>query len=327
MEEGSKEVSESKEAEERNENGNVEEVEDSIASKSVNEYNPKKPLYETKERHNKKASKENNSKISSNKRNGLELLVSNLSEKAKELGIDETEYISSKLPKHSILYLENKSWSNSDESDGEDTINGAVILAYHIDKKTGKLEVLFEQKSPEHPTESGKLAPFGGAIKVGESSLEALIRELEEELVEPASSIIIEAFGKKGEHYERLTHTENGQVGYIDIYTVEIEDERAWQKVKYATTKNEAGPARVLPHDIILKDIHDKYFAFKYGPMIKGFVIENLPKQTTHTSYPNFKPEFVFAGNYQINLSLETIGNKQNPYANTFVPNFKISLN
>ena len=121
-------------------------------------------------------------------------------------------------------YIEATHSADSDEDN--DTQNGAVAIIYHKDKKTGELEFLFEEKPLDYPVPEagGKLSLVGGAIQRKEKSIDALVRELSEELEEPAASIVIKSLDKYS-FYQKLAFEYKGIKGYTDIYVIEIKQE------------------------------------------------------------------------------------------------------
>ena len=181
---------------------------------------------------------------------GLEQRVSELEKKAEEFGVDEYDY------------------------EGEDTINGAVVLPYHINDKTGKLEVLLEQV-PRGYDEEGKIKIFGGAQKTTDKSDSyTAMREIKEEIKEPAASIITERLNNNGYIIDIVSYFVNGKMGYIVVYGVEIKGRNEWEMVKRAITQHDGGIPRVLGEDRVIKT-DNGYFAYQYGQVIKGVIAGN----------------------------------------------------
>ena len=196
----------------------------------------------------------------------LEKAVSRLDAGADSAGCQNTS-----LPRNLAEYVEAAHSANSDED--KDTPNGAVAIIYHQDKKTGELEFLFEEKPLDYPVPEarGKLSLVGGAIQAKEKSLEALVRELAEEIEEPAASIVIESLRMKDSFYQRMPYEYMGIKGYSDIYVIEIKKESSWNAVKQAAFKHDAGIPRVLKQN----EMHVDDFAFGYGEIAKRFADAN----------------------------------------------------
>lgn len=208
---------------------------------------------------------------------GLEKAVSESSVRADTENID---YLNTRINRFLAEHAEAAHGDNSD--DDQDTSNGVVTFIYKRDKKTGELEFLFEQKPIDYPDAGGKLSLVGGYIKRGEKSLEALVRELREEIKPPAAPIIIESLSKNS-FYKRVPYEYHGTKGYTDIYAIEITNESRWNAVKSAVFQHDAGFPRVLKQH----ELHVDDFAFGYGKIAKKFADENssFGKKSAHFPY------------------------------------------
>lgn len=174
----------------------------------------------------------------------------------------------------------NDSDDSADSNESNNTANSAVIIICKRDEKTRELEFLCEQKPLDHP-DAGKLSLVGGRIQKGEKSLDALVRELSEELDEPAASIVIKSLDKYS-FYQRLPYEYKGVKGYTDIYAVEIRHEASWNAVKQAMFKHDAGFPRVLKQH----ELHVDDFAFGYGEIVKKFAdSKSVSKKITHSPH------------------------------------------
>lgn len=211
------------------------------------------------------------------KRSDLEGKISNWRKEARELGKDETEYVSLKLAQRPIFYSGNSDEERESEQ-GEDTPNGVLAFIYHRNTETGELELLFEQIKPDYyqTQNRGKIKPFGGFLKTTDkSSVDGFVREAWEEFEAPAAQIIIKAAINDGKHYARKYYKEGGISGYTDILEIEIKSNVGWEIAKNAITKHDAGRPIVLT-DSIAHQLNDEYYAFGYGPFIKEFISEKL---------------------------------------------------
>ncbi len=216
-------------------------------------------------------SQNNGAKSRITTRSGLEKTVSELQANRKEN--DDPKNLKAKLLQNSAINVD-VGYRNSSEED-EDTLNGAVAIIYHQDKK-GNLEFLFEEKPVDYPVPEarGKLSFVGGVIQIRESSLEALVRELTEEIEEPVATILLKALSKNVNTYRRLPYEYKGRAGYTDIYVIQVEQETDWNAVKWAAFKHDAGFPRVLTHNDVIE--RSKDFAFGYGEIAREFVKNNL---------------------------------------------------
>ena len=251
------------------------------------------------------------------RRSSLEKAVSE-----SDAGDYRAESQNTKLSLNLAKYVEAAHSSNSDED--KEGPNSAVIIIYHRNKQTdsGELEFLFEQKPLDHPDASGKLSLVGGRIQKGEKSLEALVRELTEEIEEPAASIIIESLGTNPRVYKKLPYEYKGIKGYSDIYVIEIMQESRWNDVKHAVFKHDAGTPRVLKHN----EIHIDDFAFGYGEIVKKFADDKFgTKKSAHLPYAGsaylaqfsskkFSP-FPYAGSSYSAPSLLSLDSSKHPLA------------
>jgi|GEM_PF-5557340 8-oxo-dGTP pyrophosphatase MutT (NUDIX family) len=185
--------------------------------------------------------------------------------RAIKAGSNRREYQSAKL----CCSLAAAETGHSAYYDEDDTRDGAVGIIYHKDKETGNLEFLFEEKPFDYPVPEarGRLSFVGGAIKRGETSLEALVRELKEEIEEPFASIVLESLRTDGNFYQRLPYEYKGTRGYTDIYTMEIKQEDNWNVVRWAAFQHDAGSPKILTH----RNMRADDFAFGYGEIAQRF--------------------------------------------------------
>lgn len=219
----------------------------------------------------------------------LEGILPNLKARADELGVDRAEYVSSYLAKHPLTYKEKGNKANRGNSGDDDsfllsedtdlsrlislehtreksqpydTYDGAVVIVYHRDEETGKVYFSFEKKPETHPLK-GKLALYGGTVRVGETYNEALPRELKEE--DPRGyDIILDALrnnGNNGYYFTEVSDYVDGVPSTTKFWVAEIEDPSKWEV--YTSTKSTEGDKTILSYkerslekmiDTILKD-------------------------------------------------------------------------
>ena len=176
----------------------------------------------------------------------------------------------------------------------ESTSDGAiVIIAYEG-------ESIYEMKnSAEDGDEQGKIQPYGGHIDivdgVEESPLEAVMREISEEIGDEAGDIIIEYL--KGKSYYRKVSSEYGDTY---IFTVVIQDQAEWETIKAAPSKHDAGPRKLIDLPTLL-EMPDDQFAWGYGPTIKSFMTETF--ETNSYSLPSYKPQEFYSSKVEYNIA------------------------
>mgnify|MGYP001560737967 CR=1 FL=1 len=196
----------------------------------------------------------------SNKKAGLEALVSKSENKASIIVVKPIEHISSEFAKNLIPYL------SEVEEDGyeEDTNKGAAAIIYN--KEIG--EFYFELKPDTYPIKEarGKLALVGGKVERGENSLDALIREIEEEVVDKRAQEILKGkLTQLGTCYYTIVEIVDGKKVETDIYLINVPLSR-WETVKNSALTE--GLKQVLTRHEISNRLND--FAFKYEePLIK----------------------------------------------------------
>ena len=170
------------------------------------------------------------------------------------------------------------------EHSAESTDNGVIALVYN--EETG--EVAFEQKPHDYfvASERGKLQCIGGHVKKGETSLEALIRELEEEAV--SSSALVKALKEKGYNYHTQTAEFGGKIVYTEFWVVPLSN-KEWKNFVDGGLMAEAGPLRTLSSRQAYNQ-DDKFYAFESGPIVKEIMgniqpIHSLTSQSSHGSH------------------------------------------
>ena len=194
-------------------------------------------------------------------------------------------------------------------------VQGSVAFIYHRDKETGAVEYLFEQKPDDYiPTaQRGKFSLIGGTRESGEESLETLIRELEEEFESKAAkSILIRILRNNPVFYVTKTDVDGKRIAVTDIYEIEVESKKDWEIIKMSKSSDDAGNFMVFSSKTAL-ELDKEYYAFDYGWLIKGFIIENEnknPSYSMHNTTENkmnlFKPT-IYPDSIMVNNSLSNL--------------------
>jgi len=200
--------------------------------------------------------------------------------------------------------------SETERPGRERSNHGAVAIIYYENQDTGKIEVLFEQRPANDKLESerGKLSLIGGAIDIvdgrSEGSLEALMRELDEEIGdEKAKTIIRKALDSTRELYTILSDNVGGEIANTYVYKIKIYSAKEWNIVKRTYLADGSGTARVLSSDEITSTPKNG-FAFSFGETAHGFVARNNMFQTKNAeNYKSkthdliSKPSLIFSNN------------------------------
>ena len=197
-----------------------------------------------------------NKSTSTNKKN-RDSLDEKIIDEARESEIDAAEYFSS-------VIAERQAYARTEEGEKKETNRGSAAIIYN--KGTG--EFYFELKPDSYPIKEarGKLALVGGHVEHGENSLDALIREIEEEVVDPKAQIILKAkLTQLGTYYYTIVEIVNGQRIETDVYLIDFySDNKEWRTVRNSSLTE--GLKQVLKYD----EIHSDDFAFRHEePLIK----------------------------------------------------------
>jgi len=184
--------------------------------------------------------------------------------------------------------------SESEDKRGHDTFDGAVAVFYNSQKG----EIILELKPESHPTPEfrNKYAPIGGSTQVGESPLETLVRELQEEAAPDEYKILLEALIENGRKVGEIKDYVDGVPSVISVYAAEIKDLEKWDIAKYAKLKE--GDNTTLSYGQAL-GMGNNAFAYQSGEVIKNVIISNLeeishaksPKASFSSQMPEYKPQ------------------------------------
>lgn len=204
---------------------------------------------------------------------GLEILVRKSVAKAKAMKVDPAEYLSAELARNPVRYS-NAALNKIETSERErvDTLDGSVVIVYHIDKANGQVYFAFESKTEAYPIKEarGKLALFGGTTRLGESPPETASRELKEE--DPESyKTLIEALKDNGRKVYEVRDRVEGVPSWTSVYAAEIKDPREWKK--YSSTTTTEGHKRILTLEEALLARSKNAFAFpSQGNAVYDFI-------------------------------------------------------
>ena len=197
-----------------------------------------------------------------------------------------------------------------------DTLDGAVVIFYYRDPKTGKVYFPLEVKSGHpNPEVDGKIGFLGGTIKVGESPPEAAVREVQEE--DPDSyQILIKALKDNGYKFDELRGRVDGVLAITTIYAAEIKDAASIGRVTSSELTEGYKIVLSLEEIVNLLNNSKSAFAYQYGEVLQSFVttkfqeeIQNLYSKPNSTAFlmsksmQAYKPSGVYAYNAATNYS------------------------
>lgn len=200
------------------------------------------------------------------------------------------------------------------EGSSDEEKDGAIALIYHQNPATGEVEFYLEEKSPDYSPRryAGALALIGGGVKRGEGHFEALVREFDEELNEPAKSILINALKENKKPYFEIADYEGGLKVINYVYRIEVKPEEEWKKIKSSEMTKEAGISRVRTLDQIVGTSRVSW-AWNHFDIITGFI---------YTIYPT-KVQRAYGNVYLKNLDS---GYQQNAIDSTSNPETSFSF-
>lgn len=197
-----------------------------------------------------------------------------------------------------------KEINESKSREVHDSFDAAHVIIYHRDPKTGKLYIPLEIKPDDYPIKEfvGKASLYGGSLKIGESPIEGLPRELKEE--DPSSyKIIIKALNESRYKVAEITKLIDGVPSTTYIWAAEIKDPQEWNK--YTLAKSTEG-AKAIPSLEEIMGMKDNDFAFGFGPIVKGFGIlisEKHGKISGYSPSYHFNPNNIFSSSTFQNLN------------------------
>lgn len=153
-----------------------------------------------------------------------------------------------------------------------DTGDGSVVIPFWIDEETGKVYLSFERKSKTHPS-AGKLALYGGHVRVGETYFDALPRELTEEDPE-GGYIVLKALKDNKYNLEDALYDANGVPSRTQIRATQLRDPSDIEK--YVSSKTTEGDKTVLSLEETVEAMRKNSFAFPEQQKAVAELIERI---------------------------------------------------
>ena len=171
-----------------------------------------------------------------------------------------------------------KSFGNESRKEKKKTYQGAVAQIYHINPD-GSAEYLLERNSLDYPYSEaqGKVRHIGGHVDWGESPLEALFREFDEEIADPTVRSILKYNLAKSQDLYAIIESPplpDGHKVHDYVYRLEIKSDAEWEYVKN-TKLRDAGEAVVMSSQQINKTTENDW-AFSHGWITKKLMSDYL---------------------------------------------------
>lgn len=176
------------------------------------------------------------------------------------------------MPSELIKAHAEESAKSGQEDRHYDTIDGAVVIFYYRDPKTGNVYFPLEVKSGHpNPEVDGKIGFLGGTIKVGESPPEAAVREVQEE--DPDSyQILIKALKENGYKFDEARGRVDGVLAITTVYAAEIKDTASIETIKSSQLTEGYKIVLSLEEIVNLLKKDKSAFAYQYGDVLQKFV-------------------------------------------------------
>ena len=223
-----------------------------------------------------------------NRRQGLEGIISTVANEAKDLGVDPTEYMSSEFARNLIRHSKEAEDRSSDEDyNAEQSLwRGAVAIIYNLKTR----QVKMEEKPPNYPLSEfiGLPALIGGSMESFDYRSErTIVRELGEEVKDKlAKEILISNFNSSGRYLGVTTDLIFGNLVKTDVYELHVPSIEDWITVAKSPLTHDAGTSRVFTFDEILSK-NDDEFAFHHGAFLKDFIRNILHYEVLSTRFTN----------------------------------------
>ncbi len=262
---------------------------------------PVQSRYTKSARGNKESGKKDSRK--SAKKSKLESIVNEQASRARSHRINDADYLGAHLHENIGDYLE----EGDDSGAREETWEGAVAFIYN--RKKG--EFLIEE---EYGKQAGLLRLLGGQKETYDfSTFETEAREIKEEVLEPAKSVLLK-YLKNAQKYGTVTNLVKGGEVKSDVLEIHVSSIEDWKIVSKAKPTGGAGPFHIKTYDE-LWSMPDSAFAYDHGPVIKKFILEEIVGNKSHLNnslgYTNNYTIPIITTNYN---HLQTINSFNKPY-------------
>ncbi len=158
----------------------------------------------------------------------------------------------------------------ADAKDPDDTLDAAIVI---IRNDNGEETEFYMEITPEDyfaKEHAGKIKLVGGMIKKGESPLEGLARELEEEMTDKEAAEIIT---RNAVFYKKIPGT-IFKKGSVFIYEAVIKNHAEWNTIKKSDLTHDAGSKTIVS----IKDMPNQLYAFDMGKVLNRYIKERLPQ-------------------------------------------------
>ncbi len=166
--------------------------------------------------------------------------------------------------------------ANLEPGDREDL--SAIVIVRSEEDEDGNIEFYFEKRGPGYEFEEyrGRLSLLGGHLREEDDSpLDALVRELFEEVGDPVAAKIIakNIRGTFAEVRSAYTAKDSSTYEYRDIVYEAVIPQLQWQIVKQALGRG-PDPASGTKEIVRLSDIGSRGYIFSQGDVVSAYVRE-----------------------------------------------------
>lgn len=152
--------------------------------------------------------------------------------------------------------------------------DGAAVILRNKPDHPEETEFYLEIKKKDYPVEGyGRKAAFvGGTSEDGdESPLETMLREVEEEFVDPKAAGIVAKYVKKF-GYAKIRRKAGEEDFYVDIFEAVIDNSDDWDRIRSSKLKGDGGDNEIVN----LEDIGKKEFIYGYDRILRSYIKESL---------------------------------------------------
>ena len=160
------------------------------------------------------------------------------------------------------------------ESEEEKPSRDGAVALIRIKGGSGKEEEFyFEEKKKGYFVKEyvGRLSLVGGAVEEGEDSLDALVRELEEEFRDPEAAEIVKK-NIKGLYCKIEGKVEGYKPATVHVYEVVIDDPEEARIVRRSPLKGDGDYTRIVP----ASKMEGQHFAWGYDLVMKDYLLDRF---------------------------------------------------